>query len=162
MKYFVNCKCLEDVKKQYKTLCMELHPDVSGKDTTAEFQAMQNEYEKAFNEFKDTHKNAQGETYSKETSETAKEYSDLIEKLMRMDGVTIEIIGSFIWLSGNTMANKDAIKELGFKWSANKKMWYKSPEGYRKRSKNNYNIHDIRAMFDSETIQSEGMKKVTA
>ena len=32
---------------------------------------------------------------------------EVIEKLIKMNGITIEIIGSFVWVSGNTKEHKD-------------------------------------------------------
>jgi hypothetical protein len=42
----------------------------------------------------------------------------------KYSAVTVEVVGSWIWLSGNTYNVKDSIKELGFKWSKNNKKWY--------------------------------------
>jgi hypothetical protein len=43
---------------------------------------------------------------------------------MKYEGIEIDIIGSWIWLKGNTYNVKEQIKELGFKWSKNNKAWY--------------------------------------
>ena len=100
-----------------------------------------------FAKVKDIHKNAKGETYTKENTETANQFRDIIDALLRMKGVEIEVIGCFIWLSGNTKEHKDGIKAMGFKWHSKKKMWYKSPEDYRKKSRRNYDMDEIREMY---------------
>jgi len=38
--------------------------------------------------------------------------------------LTIEIVGTWIWVSGNTRPQKQALKAAGFFWSHEKKMWY--------------------------------------
>ena len=145
MKYFTNIKTLEELKKEYKRLALENHPDRGG--DVEVMKAINAEYDIMFNRVKDIHVNAKGETYTKENTETPSEFKDIIDKLIRMEGLEIEIIGCFIWLSGNTKAHKDNIKALGFKWHSTKKMWYKAPEDYRKKSKKKYSIEEIRDMY---------------
>jgi len=50
--------------------------------------------------------------------------ADIIEKLMKVRGLVIELVGSWIWLTGSTYAVKEALKEWGFTWSGSKKAWY--------------------------------------
>ncbi|MDD6648284.1 MAG: molecular chaperone DnaJ [Firmicutes bacterium] len=155
MKYFANIKTLEELKKEYKKLALENHPDRGG--DVEVMKAINAEYDIMFNKVKDIHVNAKGETYTKENTEAPSEFKDIIDKLIRMEGLEIEIIGCFIWLSGNTRAHKDNIKALGFKWHSTKKMWYKAPEDYRKRSKKKYSIEEIRDMYGtSGTFTGKG------
>ena len=155
MKYFTNIKTLEELKKEYKRLALENHPDRGG--DVEVIKAINAEYDIMFNRVKDIHVNAKGETYTKENTETPSEFKDIIDKLIRMEGLEIEIIGCFIWLSGNTKAHKDNIKALGFKWHSTKKMWYKAPEDYRKKSKKKYSIEEIRDMYGtSGTFTGKG------
>lgn len=155
MKYFTNIQTLEELKKEYKRLALENHPDRGG--DVEVMKAINAEYDIMFNRVKDIHINAKGETYTKENTETPSEFKDIIDKLIRMEGLEIEIIGCFIWLSGNTRAHKDNIKALGFKWHSTKKMWYKAPEDYRKRSKKKYSIEEIRDMYGtSGTFTGKG------
>ncbi len=145
MTYFTNCETLEELKKEYKKLAMANHPDMGGDEET--MKAVNAEYDKVFIKVKNVHRNKDGETYTKENTETANEFKDIIEKLIKMNGIEIEIIGCFIWVSGDTKPNKDAIKAMGFRWHSDKKMWYKAPESYRKKSKAQYSIEEIRDMF---------------
>ena len=159
MKYFTNIQTLEELKKEYKRLALENHPDRGG--DVEVMKAINAEYDIMFNRVKDIHINAKGETYTKENTETPSEFKDIIDKLIRMEGLEIEIIGCFIWLSGNTRAHKDNIKALGFKWHSTKKMWYKAPEDYRKRSKKKYSIEEIRDMYGtSGTFTGKGALKL--
>lgn len=144
-RYFIRIETLEELKKQYRALAMKHHPDRGG--DVEIMKQINEEYDRAFAKVKDIHKNAKGETYTKENPETANQFKDIIDKLLRMKGVEVEVIGCFIWLSGNTKEHKDAIKELGFKWHSKKKMWYKSPEDYHRRGKKQYSIDEIRDMY---------------
>ena len=152
MRYFKDCKTVEDVKQMYKKFARELHPDCNpGKDTTAEFQEMSRQYQEAFNRLKNIHQNASGETYEKETSQSATEYADLINQLLHLSGLMIELCGSWLWITGSTKEHKDTLKSLGFKYSSNKHAWYFHEGGYRKHSrKGEKSMQDIRNMYGSE------------
>lgn len=158
-RYFKEVETLEDLKRQYRTLAMKNHPDKGG--DVEVMKLINAEYDKFFALVKDTHKTHEGKTYTKENTETASQFKDIIEQLIKMEGVEIEIIGCFIWLSGNTKEHKDAIKALGFKWHAKKKMWYKAPEGYKRRGgKKEYSIGEIRDMYGtSGTFTGKGSKE---
>lgn len=70
MKYFKNINCVEQLKKQYKTLCKKYHPDLNENDTTSIMQEINAEYEQLFNKYKNIHENAEGETYTAKESTT--------------------------------------------------------------------------------------------
>lgn len=144
-KEFAKATTAEEVKAIYKKFALKYHPDRGGDvEIMKEVNALYDEY---FERLKNVHKTKEGKRYEKETNETAQEFKDIIDKLLKMDGVDVEIIGCFIWVSGNTKPHKDAIKALGFRWHGTKKVWYKAPDGYRKRNRNKYTMGEIRSMF---------------
>lgn len=159
MKYFVNCKTVEEVKKLYKTLAKELHPDLNkDRDTTSLFQQMLNEFEKAFEKLKNTHQNKDGEFYTtKGTSENASEFIEIINGLIHLEELTIEIIGCFIWVYGDTFNHKDLIKSLGLKWSKKRKSWYYSSKKIRVSGKN-ISMDEMREFFGSEIITNQTLQ----
>ena len=115
MKYLnENIQTLEALKKEYHRLCLKLHPDVGGSDEA--MKILNAEYEERFERVKNIHVNKDGETYEKETDETPQEFQWMIHELLKLDGIDIEIIGCFIWVSGNTKPHKERLKELKFKW----------------------------------------------
>lgn len=44
-----------------------------------------------------------------------------LQKVINFSDITIDIVGCFIWLDGNTYPYKDQLKEYGFKWSGQRK-----------------------------------------
>lgn len=153
MKIFERVETLEELKREYKTLAMKYHPDRGGDTETMKF--INAKYDEVFLQVKDTHRNKKGETYHSESTEMEDEFKDIIDVLLKFKDITIEIIGSFIWLSGKTKPYKEELKEMGFKWSHNKKMWYKSPDGYKRRGKKNYEIEEIRNIYKSKTVNNK-------
>ena len=152
MRYFNKCKSIEDVKETFRKLAKQLHPDNGG--NAEEFKAMKAEYESAFNRLKNVHRTQEGKTYEskQESTETPEMFAAIIEKLLKMDGVKIEIIGSWIWLTGNTMAYKEEIKALHFFWSSTKKAWYYTGEEKKSRRKGHYSMDGLRNKWGSQTV----------
>jgi hypothetical protein len=124
-------------------------------------KAVNAEYDRLFPKLKNVHQTKDGETYERETAETSDFFKDLISDLMSMDNIIIEIIGCFVWLTGNTRPYKDRLKALNFKWHMKKSAWYLAPDDYRKRSRKNYELDEIRAMYGtSGEFKSNGTEKL--
>lgn len=155
MKWFQNPQTLEELKKQYKKLAMKYHPDLGG--DTATMQEINNEYDSLFEQLKNTHTNAKGETYTTtvETKEAPEEFRNIINVLIALKGINIEVCGSWLWITGNTREYKEIFKSLKFRWSKSKQAWYYHTSDYRKKSKKTYSLNEIRDLYGSQTIQAE-------
>ena len=153
--FFKSVQTLEDLKKQYKKLAFAHHPDRGGDLET--MKAINNEYDELFKNFKNRHFNRKGDIYEKETKEEPSEYRDIIDAIIRMKGVHLDVVGIFLWVYGDTKPYKEQLKKFGFKWSRDKKKWYKSPNGYRRRGRGQYSydqitsMYGVRASYDGET-----------
>lgn len=158
---FRDCKTLEELKKTYHKLVMEHHPDRGG-----DLEMMKNvnvAYDKYFPLLKNKHfSSTKNEFYEKETKEAPEYFKDLINILMQMEGLVIEIVGCFVWVSGNTKPYKDALKGIGFLWHGQKVMWYLKPEDYHRRTKKPYAMDDIRNMYGSQRFETEEKVKLGA
>lgn len=113
MKYFVNINTLEELKKKYKELAKKLHPDLGG--SKEEFQELNNEYDLLLKNLKNK---------SNKTNTNNDKFKNIINELIKYNELTIEIIGSWLWVSGNTYPLRDSIKKLGLLWSKGRKKWY--------------------------------------
>lgn len=151
-KYFKNCKTKEDAKKLYKKLAFQHHPDKGG--DVEIMKAINNEFDEFIKNFKDNKKDSKKEYEFKSST-----YRNLIEKLIKFDDITIDIVGCFIWITGNTYNIKEELKQLGFKHSRNKKSWYIAPKEYmenRTNYKKRYSMNEIKNKYGCTSIKSEG------
>ncbi len=160
-KYFENVRTLEELRKQYKELLKLYHPDNGG--NVSEMQEINAEYDRMFKILKNQHEN---NFYSKRAS-TNTEYNnmkydfaedeklrEMLNKIIHFDGIDIELVGAWIWVSGNTYACKKQLKELGFKWASQKKMWYWHSEVFQKKSRKTLSMDDIRNYYGSTRVNN--------
>ena len=136
-----------------RILAKQLHPDLGG--DTEEFKIMQNEYEIMWERLKNVHTNSKGETYTKETTETPKDFIHIIDVLTKLNGIEVEICGSWIWVSGNTKEHKEVLKGLKFHYANKKQAWYYHTEPYKKKSKRELTLDEIRDMFGSQKYKAK-------
>lgn len=153
MKYFENITTLDELRKEYRRLCRMHHPDHGG--NTATMQAINAEHDELFIRLRDQH-NATSDEYHQST-ETPEEFRAIIEALLRLDGLKIELCGSWLWIGGNTMQNKDALKAAGCRWSSSKKLWYwRHQEDGAKWSRGKKAMSQIRFKYGSQTFTTGG------
>lgn len=111
-------KTIEELKAIYKNWAMKLHPDLSRQDTTKDMQELNSAYEQQFNLLQKT------ATAAGAADEKAEKFITIIDKLLKMQEIEIDLIGSWLWISGKTYPIKEQLKKLGFNWSKKRKKWY--------------------------------------
>ena len=156
--YFETCSTNEEIKATYKKLAKQLHPDCGGSD--ADFQELQRQFKEAFNRCGSTFTNKDGEQYTKTTGETPEEFMNIINQVIHLDGIKIEIIGSWVWLSGNTMQYKEIIKGAGFWWSKSKKAWYYTGEKEHHKRRGRYSLDQLRDRWTHQEIETEKQARI--
>lgn len=158
MKYFTDITTLDELKKEYRRLSLINHPDVGGDLET--MKSINADHDTKFESLKKQHNETADEYH--QTTETAEEFRDILEKIANLEGLDIELCGSWLWISGNTKEHKEVLKASGCGWSNNKKMWYwRHPEDGRKHRKGSKSIDDIRVKYGSEKISGASKRTST-
>lgn len=167
MTYFRNVNTLEELRKQYKELLKQYHPDNANGSTEAT-QEINAEYDRLFKQLKNKHESKQPDSESGTQStynanmydwENDKALREVLEKIINFSGVDIEIIGQWVWVF-NSYEYRKELKELGFKYASNKKAWYFHTEAFRKKGKKALSINDIRNYYGSTKVETEERKQL--
>lgn len=165
MRYFKDCNTLEELRKQYKELLKAHHPDNGG--NVADMQEINSEYDKLFKLLKDKHESKQTSTDNAKADFNNMKYDfsedtalrEMLSKIIGFTGITIEIIGNWLWCFNSYKFRKE-LKELGFKYASSKKAWYYHTEAFRKKSHRKLSMNDIRDYYGSTEVQTEERKQL--
>lgn len=152
--FFKGCNTLDEVKQLYRTLAKQLHPDAPGGDT-AKFQALANDFEIASKMLANNQRaagNMTDEEFEQSIADTAA-YKAAIDGVINIDGIVIELVGSWVWLTGNTYPVRDNIKASGFIFAGKKKAWYFRTDDHKVKNTNKkMSLEDIKAKYGSIKI----------
>jgi hypothetical protein len=81
--------------------------------------------------------------------------ADVIKNLQvkfNPEGLKLEVVGRWLWLSGATFGVKEALKELGFRYSPDKKSWYWRSEEDRSTNEKPIPFEMIKEKFGSHPV----------
>lgn len=166
MKYFSDCKTLDEAKTLFRKLCVKLHPDTSGYNSQKDFIKMYAE----FKAFRPTVKRDSDEDFN------ADQFYNIIKKFDGLEGIKISFVGIFIWLEdiepqdnykeNATFKQKEQLKAIkldGFnpvRFAKRKQAWFFSPEGYKQKFKSNKNLDQIKDTWGCKTVQTKDRKRL--
>lgn len=118
MKWFASINTINDLRNRYKQLLIQYHPDNNpGTDTTATMQEINTQYDELLKCFTSNQTFYPQNDNSKET-----ELKNILNEVIKIKAdILIELIGTWIWVSGNTFPIRKQLSELGFEWASKKK-----------------------------------------
>lgn len=157
IKWFVGVSTLDELKKLYRNLAKLHHPDVGG--NTKDMQEINSEYDYLAGRLPkerpaSANASAAEEKPVYESREESEAFRNAVESVINVQGINIELCGSWIWITGNTYPAKDILKANGYKWSKNKQAWYWHEEGYTKIGKKHFTLDEIRSIHGSENLRN--------
>lgn len=99
------------IRTKFKELVHVYHPDKGG-DTKLTILLIE------------AYKEALKGNNPKINLEIEKDLLDKLDQILKLDGVIIELIGVWIWVTGKTKENKEELKKAQFRYSPVKSAWY--------------------------------------
>jgi len=133
--YFQGCYSVASIKTIYRKLAFQFHPDVNPDIDESFMKEINNQYHAAL-------KSANGQSTTdddgrrheyKYNYDVEQSLIDKIRELLsiNMENVNIELVGTWIWLSGNTKPYREALKQAKCRWHAKRLMWYYQNSTYK-------------------------------
>ena len=148
LREFKGVEGINEAKKIYKQLAKKLHPDVGGDEES--FKLLNAIYTDLIE-----HK-----IYFSNDIKIDIELEKIISLILHFENITIELVGSWIWVNGDTREIKEKLKEIGFKWASKKKMWYYGE--MKAKNPNPKSMEEIKTKYGSETLKSNEKKKIAS
>jgi hypothetical protein len=82
-------------------------------------------------------------------------YMSAVNAVINIEGIFIEVVGTWIWITGNTKPNKTELSAAGFLWASLKKAWYfRTEENKVKSYKKGQTLDDIKNKYGAQTIKN--------
>lgn len=143
----------KEIKKAYKSAMILNHPDKqNGCTVKAQF----------INEAYAILSKLENVTYQEDDSSANlnSRLSNALNFAQSLNDVTIELCGSWLWVSGETYHHREQFMEHGFLYSRGKKSWYFNGEMNKKyKKRGSYSMDKIRQEHGSEIITSRKEKR---
>ncbi len=143
----------EVIKAAYRKGCMQYHPDRN--PAGLEMMKIINA---AYNVLTD-YEPIDGESDLGEELNLGDELNKALNAIIHL-GLTIEVCGSWIWVSGETRPHKALLKESGFKWAPKKMMWHYRPADYKSFNRGNWSIDKIRETHGSVAVKGQSYQRI--
>lgn len=154
--YFHGCFSEAEIKARYRELCKLHHPDLGG--STEAMQAVNAAYEERLRgEFRKSYDNDTAEDFV----DLEREVAAKVAQIISLQGIIVELVGRWVWVTGKTYEVKAALKAAGFFWASKKYAWYwhKPEDACTSRSKKS--LEEIKAKYGSRELRG-GPARLTA
>lgn len=143
-----------DIKKAFRLASSKYHPDKGGS----------HEMMQAVNAAWDCLKDFEGSLDSGEKTGDLKysdQLNDAINSVINLEGVIVEVCGSWVWLHGRTKQHKEKLGKngAGFFYAMKKKAWYFRPKDWTSSGRGNWSLDKIRENHGSHVVSKSNSKK---
>ena len=142
MKWFKDATSIEELRKRYRELLKQYHPDNGGNEET--MKEINAAYAALFAQMSHESK-SDGESTANDDEAEDKAFREVLERIITLN-VTAEIVGSWIWISGG-YEYRELLKSIGFKFAPKKKCWCWHYGEYKRHHKGEVSLDEIRMKY---------------
>lgn len=150
-------KDIDSLKKEYFKLAKKYHPDAGG--TNEQMKDLNIEYEKMLKAL------LSGSTLNSEQRENElqidKALRDVIDSIISLEGINIELIGKWIWVSGNTYPIHKILKAAGLVFFKKEGVPYWVYKGVESKSRGGTTVEEIRKKYGVTKFDKPIYKKIS-
>jgi len=139
-------KDINELKKVYKKLAKKYHPDIGGNEE--DFKKLNSSYQNLLSKNQFDFK-------------IDIEIENVISEVLHFD-LLIEIVGSWIWISGDTKPHKEELKKANFKWHSKRKKWYWTNQEKGRATHSKEDFETIKNKYGSTVVKSNQKYKLIA
>jgi len=86
-------------------------------------------------------------------------YRQAIEKVIHLDGITLELVGYWLWAMGNTYPVRATLKDADFMFASKKLAWYFRTAEYKVSKGGKKTLDEIRNKYGSEILNEDKPKR---
>jgi hypothetical protein len=138
--FFQGLNSVEDIKSTYRNLARQHHPDLGGDLET--MQLLNAQYHAKLQSITGSKSGEHTYNYNQKIEQ---DIIDKINELLVLNDVNVDLIGTWIWVRGDTKPHRDRLRKLGCFWHSGRKVWYWKPKGFG-RSRSNPGSLDALAL----------------
>jgi calcineurin-like phosphoesterase family protein len=160
--FFQNSESVEQIKKTYRKLVLIHHPDCGG--DTESMMLLNAEY---FYLLETMDKTSSLGTDGKEhkysfRADIELEITEFLNKFhaLQLDGdIEADLIGLYVWITGNTKPVKDKLKEIGCWWHSTRQCWYFKPSEV-KTGRSKGSLEDLANKYGVSNVKFKKQKSL--
>lgn len=152
--YFAGLNTPEEIKRAYRDLARQHHPDLGGDLET--MKAINAAFHAALSG--QNGKTNDGRTY-KYNAKSEQEIMDVIAELLKLPNLEISLIGYWVWIQGDTKPVKDQLKAQKCRWHSGRSCWYWKPAWCGKTRSNPGGLDTLAAKYGYQGFTSDAQQQ---
>ena len=148
-----------EMQKIFRKLCMLYHPDQGGDELTMKlvidaWETMKEAYAK------DSHWCDWSAASKKADYSVTEMFREILAKIDHLDGLEINIAGSWLWIGGSTKMHETILKDVGFRNNKKKGLWAWSAGKNKRKWRKTVSQEKIYAKYGRKTSYTHGVMQI--